>query len=282
MKFFLIFVAIVAGISFLKFIWDSYLTDKTEIKWTQYKQKFPAEAERTERNSFKKVDKKLTGKQGNLTNRLQNLMTFYNKLPPELNAQIVTNTANCFEFKMPVTLFEKVVGYNHVGVAERHPKFEMYIYSVSASGKKISINPVSFKDDLKIKGYDKALNDLINKMLQRPDYQKLASGEDFDLINEAKIKQMKESSLRAWDEEDYETAKSILHELIIYKPNLHKAYLFLIDIYLNEKDLYEANNLIRILNMKEMQGLSKLSDDDASLFQSLKLKKFELQEKRNS
>jgi|GEM_PF-5269184 hypothetical protein len=34
--------------------------------------------------------------------------------------------------------------------------------------------------------------------------------------------------------------------------------------------------------MKEMQGLSKLSDDDASLFQSLKLKKFELQEKRNS
>lgn len=34
--------------------------------------------------------------------------------------------------------------------------------------------------------------------------------------------------------------------------------------------------------MKEMQGLSKLSDDDDLLFQSLKLKKFELQEKRNS
>lgn len=280
MDFFLIFIALVALGSFLKFIWDSFLTDNTEKKWKEYKQKFPAEAERTERNSFKKVDENLTGKQGNLTNRLQNLMTFYNNLPPELNAQIVTNTANCFEFKMPVTLFEKVVGYNHVGVAEQYPKFEMYLYSVSTKGKKISLKPIPFNLDLSLEKYKDTLSELYEKLVPRPDYQKLASGEDFEVMTQQRINKLIAGATQAFDDEDFETTKSNLHVVIRYLPNFYQAYLMLIKLYLDENELYEADELIGALNVRQMKGLINFNAEGEQTFKDLKFRKFELREKR--
>lgn len=282
MEYFLIIVATVAGIFFLKFIWDSYLTGTTEKKWREYKQKFPTEAERTERNSFKKIDENLMGKQGNLTNRLKNLMTFYVQQPPELKAKISTNNSNCFEFKMPVMLFGKVVGYNHVGVTEKHPKFDMYVYSVSNSGKKISLKPAPFNEDLSIVQYNDVLTGLMEKLIVRPDYQNLASGIDFEPMNKSKMKKLMDNALKAFTENRVEEAKLMIHEIISYNPNNLKMYFVLIELYLDDKDINQAKNLIDTLNLKSMKGEIVFSDEDYSTLTQLKYRRFEIEENMNS
>ncbi len=282
MEFFLIFVATVAGISFLKFIWDSYLTDNTEKNWKEYKQIFPAEAVGTKINASKKISDQSNVNTINLTIQLPNLLRFYKTIPSKLNPEIVSNCANRFEIKMPVKVSNEIVGYNHFGVEVSYPKYEMYIYSLSNSGKKISVSPILLGHDLNVDQYDQLLSKLVNKMLSRPDYQKFASGKAFEVVNKSDIEKLLGKACQLYSEEKDEEAKKYFHKVIEYDPDYYEVYFLLIDMYLNENDLYPAGELIGKLDVMKMKGLITLDKEDSQKLKDLKFRKFELQEKRNN
>lgn len=177
----LTFLGIVLIFLFFKFIWDSYLTNNTERNWQEYKQQFPAEAERIESNpglSFNRTphDSSLRTKPGDLKNRIPNFLAFYSQLHPSLLAKVSANDATRFEFKMPIRIYGNTVGHNHVGVLDRNSYFEMYFYSLSERGKKLSLEPYSFSEDLTVIEYEDVLNSFVQKMMSNPEYMQIATG----------------------------------------------------------------------------------------------------------
>ena len=87
---------------------------------------------------------------------------------------------------------------------------------------------------------------------------------------------------RSKSAELFEEAKKYFHEVIEYDPDYYEVYFLLIDMYLNENDLYPAGELIGKLDVMKMKGLITLDKEDSQKLKDLKFRKFELQEKRNN
>lgn len=174
-------LGIILVLLFLKFVWDSYITGNTEREWGEYKQQFPAEAERIESNSglnFNRTpyDHSHRTKLGDLKHRIPNFMAFYSQLHPSLLTKVAANDTTRFEFKMPIRIYGNTVGYNHVGIMDRNGVFEMYFYTLSERGKKLSLEPHISFEDLSVFEYEEVLNKNVQKMMSNPDYMKIATG----------------------------------------------------------------------------------------------------------
>ncbi|MEP1151240.1 MAG: tetratricopeptide repeat protein [Balneola sp.] len=122
----------------------------------------------------------------------------------------------------------------------------------------------------------------MEKLIVRPDYQNLASGIDFEPMNKSKMKKLMDNALKAFTENRVEEAKLMIHEIISYNPNSLKMYFVLIELYLDDKDINQAKNLIDTLNLKSMKGEIVFSDEDYSTLTQLKYRRFEIEENMNS
>ena len=178
---FLTFLGIIFVILVIKFIWDSYLTDNTEKRWREYKRQTPAEAERIEANTGLNLknspyDSNLRSKPGDLKKRVPKFIDFYSQLHPAIRAKVSASDATRFEFRMPISLYGNIVGYNHVGVLDRNGTFEMYFYTLSIYGKKLQLNPYKFESDLTVDEYEQQLYEFSKTMGSNPEYLQVATG----------------------------------------------------------------------------------------------------------
>ncbi len=171
MEFFLTFIAIVAVASFLKFIWDSYLTDNTEKKWKEYKRKNPIKANHIERKSYRSVPDNIKRKPGNLSERFPVIFEYFNMLFPGLKPLVTVNDSSRFEFKIPVEVKGKIKGYNHVGIMERHRDLELYIFHLSLRGKKVTTSNFRLNGNESISIFESNLNYIANELFSKPEYE---------------------------------------------------------------------------------------------------------------
>lgn len=280
-----VILGIIFTLLFIKFIWDSYLTDNTEKRWREYKQEFPAEADRIESNSgldFKRTpyESNLRTKPGDLKHRIPGFISFYSQLHPALLANVSVNDATRFEFKMPVRIYGNTVGYNHVGILDRNRKLEMYFYSISERGKKLTLDPYPISGDLSVLEYENILNSFVKKMMANPNYQKLAVGADFNESDGSIEKKFLTEAVRFSDLGKNQLAIQKLKEVISYNPNFPDAYLLLIDALLSEGDIFHAAEYIGKLNVKSMKREIQLTSEKQKIFRSLKFRRFEMEDKQ--
>lgn len=190
MEFFLIFVAIVAGISFLKFIWDSYITNNTEKRWQEYKKSNPIRANHIERKPYSSVPDNIKIKPGNLSERIPVIFEFFNMLFPGLRPLATVNDSSRFEFKIPVEVNGKIKGHNHVGIMERHENLELYIFHLSSSGKKITTSNFRLSGNESISIFESNLNYIANELFSKPEYKSEVFGIESN-INKASPRKYK-------------------------------------------------------------------------------------------
>lgn len=283
MSTFFVILGIIFTLLFVKFIWDSYLTDNTEKRWREYKQEFPAEADRIESNSgfdFNRTpyESTLRTKPGDLKHRIPGFITFYSQLHPALLAKVSANDATRFEFKMPVRVYGNTVGYNHVGILDRNVSLEIYFYSISERGEKLTLAPRPIAEDLSVLEYENILNTFVKKMMANPEYQKLAVGSDFKETKPMNENTLMREAVQYLDNGSSQKAIQKLKEVIGFNPNFHKAYLLLIATFLDQGNIDDAADYIGKLNVKEMMGAVRLTDDDQVLFTSLKFRRFKMEE----
>ncbi|MGN8226721.1 hypothetical protein [Gracilimonas sp. BCB1] len=178
MSTFLTIIATFVIFFFLKFIYDSYLTDNTEKRWSEYKKSFPVEANWAERNPLKPLPENLDNRLGNLAHRTPQFMNFFNRLQPVLKPQITANDASRFEFKIPVNKSGKLIGYKLVGIQENHKgTVEMYLYHLSLSGKKFTVPHFKLRGNEDSAEIESNLNYLINLLYSNAEYKSHFSGE---------------------------------------------------------------------------------------------------------
>ena len=164
-----------------RFVWDTFVTGKTERDWQDYKHRYPAEAERVERNrgldfGSRPANPTLASKPGDLKGRLPNFMKMYADLDPRLRAEVSANDASRFEFRMPISTYGNIMGHNHVGVHDRGGEYEMYIYALSRRGKKVQGTRISFLDDLPAAEYEENMDQLARSLAGNPEYLEIAIG----------------------------------------------------------------------------------------------------------
>lgn len=278
---FLSILGITLILLFLKFIWDSYLTDNTERRWSEYKRSFPIEANLTEMEPLSMVPKHLKSKPGSLADRFPSFVRFFNELNLPYKAQVTANDATRFEFKMPIKLFKNTVGYNHVGLLERNQSFEMYFYSISVHGKKLTLPPISIAEDLTISEYEDILYRFSKKMMENPKYHTLALGKDFQ---ETKVRKQKKSLIEVGFDslKKGHTDEAIMKfkKALELNPNEQLALLLLTDAYLVNGNLSDATLSIGLLKDKIKRGEIILSEKELEIFESLKSQKTKLRKQK--
>lgn len=234
MSTFLIILGIILLLLFLKFIWDSYLTDNTERRWSEYKKSFPVEANRAEREPLRPLPKHLENRPGNLAHRSQSFIGFFNQLHPALSPQVTANDAARFEFKIPVKVHNKIVGYNHVGIQENPSgSIEMYLYHLSLKGKKLTVPNFKLRGNESVSEIDSNLNYQIKLLHSETEYESVVSGKSTKTSTKTANSNLKTSSTQP--HKTNKIPKTTLKDEI---PLLYKFMLFIKEnIVVNDSDL---------------------------------------------
>jgi hypothetical protein len=222
MDFFLTFFAVVAVGFFLKFIWDSYLTDNTEKRWEEYKKGNPIEANFIERNPLKSVPKNLKKNPSNLSDQHPVFIEYFNMLLPNLKPLVTVNDSSRFEFKIPVEVNGKIRGFNHIGILESHEKLELFIFHISSSGKKITTPHFRLTGKESLMTYENNLNFLADKLFSKPEYKSEVFGIKSDSGNRKKKSNTNKSTIKLTYLKEFSSVSNLLKIIknsIITNPN---------------------------------------------------------------
>ena len=133
----------------------------------------------------------------NLAQRIHAFISFFNQLHPALSPQVTANDAARFEFKIPVKVHSKIVGYNHVGIQENHSgSIEMYLYHLSLSGKKLTVPNFKLRGNESVSEIDSNLNYLIQLLHSDTEYGSVVSGKSTKSSSEPTYSNLKTSNTK--------------------------------------------------------------------------------------
>lgn len=93
-----------------------------------------------------------------------------------LKAELSVNDSVMIEFKMPITTYGNIMGYNFIGIENKNSEYFIYMNSVSKKGKKITGKRIQIYKDETPDNYNELTKSLMGYLATETDYLQITIG----------------------------------------------------------------------------------------------------------
>lgn len=111
-----------------------------------------------------------------MKNKFPIFFTWIDERKSFLKSEISINDSSGIEFKMPITTYGNIMGYNYVGIENKSGQYFIYMNSVSKKGKRINGKKIQIYKDETSENYNELVNNLMGYLATETDYLQITIG----------------------------------------------------------------------------------------------------------